>query len=502
LIVNDGANNTSLEYGTHSTATDGYDAGLDQYAPPAPPAGSFDARFSKDGEDYIKDFRGPIQEGENIVWNLSFQASTGNAPVILEWSPAQFPAEGTFMLQDPYGGNIVNLNMREVSTYTDTESAPNELQIVYSMLMEVEQSFSAGWNLMSLPIERGDAGSSVSELYPDAINGTLFSYNGAYVSETELIPGQGYWLRFNEDRQYTLTGSELSSLTIELNQGWNMIGAPSTVTDINAISDPGNIIINGTLFGYNGSYYVPGSFDSGEGYWIRASAAGSITIGAEGKSMAKSSLPELSQYPSLSFENGQGLRQMLSFAVELPKEINLLSYSLPPVAPKAVLDVRFDGDLSILSASEGRFTLSSESAVNLTTSNLPADKSYQIENLQTGEIHPLDNSQISLSKGSYQLSETIALPMEFIVEPNYPNPFNPVTNIRYGLPEASQVSIQIFNVQGQLVRTLFSAEQPAGYHTIQWNGRNDFGSQLGSGVYFYRVQSGKDKMIKKMLLVK
>jgi hypothetical protein len=117
-------------------------------------------------------------------------------------------------------------------------------------------------------------------------------------------------------------------------------------------------------------------------------------------------------------------------------------------------------------------------------------------NLQTGASYRLT------VRTNITAVEDVNIPDEFTLSQNYPNPFNPVTNIRYGIPEASHVKVQIFNVQGQLVRTLLSAEQPAGYHTIQWNGRNDFGNQLGSGVYFYRVQAGKEQMIKKMLLVK
>jgi hypothetical protein len=442
--------------------------------------GGGDLLTDNDG-DNIYEITMPFIPGEDLEFKFRINGSWDDAT-------CEFPSGG------PNRSYTVPDSASVYYAWYNDEDGPFTIHIGYNM--------ASGWNLISLPLDRDGESAHYLDLFPEAIENTLYRFDGSYVLGSDLIAGEGYWLRFPEAHSYSVEGLPITNLEIPLTEGWNMIGSISEVTHIGEIIDSANIIIPNTLYGYAGSYNLTDSLKAGEGYWIRANAAGSITIGAEGKSMAKSSLPELAQYPTLTFENGQGLRQSLSFAVELPKEINLLSYSLPPVAPKAVLDVRFDGDLSILSASEGRFTLSSESAVNLTTSNLPADKSYQIENLQTGEIHPLENSQISLSKGSYQLSETIALPMEFIVEPNYPNPFNPVTNIRYGLPEASQVSIQIFNVQGQLVRTLFSAEQPAGYHTIQWNGRNDFGSQLGSGVYFYRVQSGKDKMIKKMLLVK
>jgi hypothetical protein len=94
------------------------------------------------------------------------------------------------------------------------------------------------------------------------------------------------------------------------------------------------------------------------------------------------------------------------------------------------------------------------------------------------------------------------LPERYHLEQNYPNPFNPSTLIRFSLPKASQVDLQIFNVLGQSVRTLVSENLAAGEHTAVWDGKNDAGLALPSGTYFYRIKAGDFKAVKKMLLLK
>ena len=100
------------------------------------------------------------------------------------------------------------------------------------------------------------------------------------------------------------------------------------------------------------------------------------------------------------------------------------------------------------------------------------------------------------------------LPTTFALEQNYPNPFNPTTTIRFNLPTRANVSLSIYNVLGQKVITLTQGELSAGYFSVEWNGRNEVGAQVASGLYFYRIEAKpKDGaetfvQIKKMLLLK
>lgn len=100
------------------------------------------------------------------------------------------------------------------------------------------------------------------------------------------------------------------------------------------------------------------------------------------------------------------------------------------------------------------------------------------------------------------------LPKEFGLRQNYPNPFNPTTLIQYALPKTSEVKIHIFNILGQKVRNLVDERQDPGYKMIRWNGKDDSGKEVGSGIYFYRIvaqanNGGEDFVkCKKMILLK
>jgi len=94
------------------------------------------------------------------------------------------------------------------------------------------------------------------------------------------------------------------------------------------------------------------------------------------------------------------------------------------------------------------------------------------------------------------------LPQAFNLYNNYPNPFNPVTTLRYDLPEDALVNITIYDIMGRIVRTLINSQQNAGFKSIQWNATNDAGSPLSAGLYLYKIQADNFVQIRKMVLLK
>ncbi len=95
-----------------------------------------------------------------------------------------------------------------------------------------------------------------------------------------------------------------------------------------------------------------------------------------------------------------------------------------------------------------------------------------------------------------------SVPADFKLMQNYPNPFNPSTQIEYSIPKASFVTLKVYNMLGQLVKTLVNNYTNAGIHTVQWNGDNENGSNAVSGVYIYKITAGDNVQVKKMMLVK
>lgn len=100
------------------------------------------------------------------------------------------------------------------------------------------------------------------------------------------------------------------------------------------------------------------------------------------------------------------------------------------------------------------------------------------------------------------------LPVKYSLDQNYPNPFNPTTNIQYQLPENSKVMLAVYNIRGEQVATLVNSVQPTGYYQINWDGKNQFGHSVSSGVYFYRIHAESRNsnrsmtQVKKMMFVK
>ncbi len=95
-----------------------------------------------------------------------------------------------------------------------------------------------------------------------------------------------------------------------------------------------------------------------------------------------------------------------------------------------------------------------------------------------------------------------SLPQEFVLNQNYPNPFNPVTLISFQLPEARTITLKIFNLLGDEICTLVNEKKPAGYHQIAWNGKNDLGQEMPSGIYLVKIEAGDFRAYRKMVKIR
>jgi len=94
------------------------------------------------------------------------------------------------------------------------------------------------------------------------------------------------------------------------------------------------------------------------------------------------------------------------------------------------------------------------------------------------------------------------VPETFVLEPNYPNPFNPETTINYSVPNAGKVAVRIYNVLGQQILTLAEGDHTPGFYSIRWDGKDRIGHQVASGIYLYRMEAAGFAQVQKMLLLK
>ncbi|MFC1529803.1 kelch repeat-containing protein [Gemmatimonadota bacterium] len=114
-----------------------------------------------------------------------------------------------------------------------------------------------------------------------------------------------------------------------------------------------------------------------------------------------------------------------------------------------------------------------------------------------------DRATATIAAGTYEtMVSSTRLPGEFALLPNYPNPFNGQTTIRFQLPARQKVQLHLFNIRGQLVRTLLDEEMDPGYHKVTWDGRSEGGHTVASGIYIYLIQAGRNRQSLKLTIIK
>jgi len=360
------------------------------------------------------------------------------------------------------------------------------------------------WNMVGLPLVVEDG--NVSTIFPDAIDGTLYSFGVSYIQEETLENGKGYWLRFDDSGSSDITGGEITSLTMSMNEGWNLISGISSTIALENILDPWEIIIDGTLFGYNGSYLYSENLVPGEGYWLRTNDEGDITLSSSQQSArAVSSVDRLDRSNRLEFANGTHANT-LYFGENIPDETRL-SYSLPPVFPYMAFDARFTDNMRNTEDGGKIQVINTNSSLNIHYSIMinAGEQKEWILATGVGEEYVLTGAgEITLPGGSQKmtLGKRTILPNNYTLHQNYPNPFNPVTTLRYSLPSYAHVTIAIYDLNGKEINQIVNSNQPAGFQSVVWNATDYFGRSVGAGVYLYQIQAGDFKDTRKMVLLK
>jgi len=354
--------------------------------------------------------------------------------------------------------------------------------------------YVSDWNMVGLPLFVENSNQTI--IFPEAVEGTLYSFSGGYVQEVELTPGVGYWLRFPFAGLTQVTGEPTEGLSISLNTDWNLISGISSPLDVNNIIDTDNLIIPGTLYGFQESGYTSAEIIyPGYGYWVRSSGEGEITLSSflYGGRIKSFQIPK----------NANTLRigkQTLYFGSGIETE-DPLSFSLPPLPPVGGKDIRFSGNTKLCARDECKVELMNDDQLIQLESNIKDGNSWEIVD-NKGNVVRCEGVQI-LELGNeletFILRKSANGPSvsNLNLYPAHPNPFNPVTTIRFNVPEISEVDVSIYNIQGRLVENLLKGQLSEGYHNLQWNA-----NKFPSGVYFVMFEGNKVKEIEKIVFVK
>lgn len=399
-------------------------------------------------------------------------------------------------------------------TATDNEGNESELSRPVAAFRDY-RDIDTDWRLLGSPMT---AASEVS--VPESAQ--IVAFKGVYEPASQLQQATGYWIKNSQADSIIFTGSAPTEATLSLNQGWNLISGVSDTVLVNNIIDP-----NGTLGAtpikrfVSGAYQDATQINPGEGYFAYAQQEGEITLQVDTSAAATTRVPPQRNkglisdtYDKLIFKSND--RSQILYVSNAPVGTTERQYyRMPPVAPGEVLDVRTAKGFKIADSPGTQLRLRSPEypvQISLVKGKGSAveredegeETSYRLIASDGAEKVYLDISadEPVLLQKAYQslVLEGMGgeeIPLTNALFPNYPNPFNPTTTIRYQISSQAQVTLEMYNLLGRKVGTYVNQVQQPGVYTISVNGSN-----LSSGTYFMRIQAGEFSQIQKMTLIK
>jgi hypothetical protein len=288
---------------------------------------------------------------------------------------------------------------------------------------------------------------------------------------------------------------------VSLTAGWNLFSGISEATNVSGISDPGNIIVSGTVYGFSGAYAGASVLTPGHGYWVNASEDGDITISSGGAAKTIAAFTDRTKEANKLSFNGSDLY----FGISIPEE-EMLSYQLPPKPPAGAFDVRFSGDTRIATDKAELEVMNPSQTLTISYDVVLETGGHMnwVLNSESGEEYTLEGTgEITVpTEGTFTLERKAIIPISYALHQNYPNPFNPITSLRYDLPEQAQVMLTVYDLMGREITQLVNTTQEAGYRSVQWNATDMHGKPVSAGVYLYQIRAGEFVQTRKMVLLK
>jgi len=469
-----------------------------------------------------------MYSSKNVTANFSLNQYALNITVIGNGSVAKNPEQ---LLYD-HGANVMLIPAAQAEWVFDgwsgdASGSANPLPVTMTDVRNITATFVAGehvyelndkWNLISLHVSVADA--RTTSIFPTAISGA-YAYESVYTIRDTLEPGVGYWIKFYGAQNNGIAGTAIHLDTAELSVGWNMIGSvtDSAVVGTAQVQEIPPGIVTSHFFGYNGIYVSATAIREGKAYWVKANAPGKIVLNsslAAGLPQARfSDSPDpLREFSRLTITDAAGNAQTL-YLGNSRSRVEPSEYELPPVPPSSLFDARFGSQRYVevyeaKSQKEVRYALSLQSAVlPLTVKWEMRDNSkiFAVVDEKSGKCIALQGTGSTvLGTSTNSLAVTVddwrEIPVEFSLGPNYPNPFNPTTSFVVGLPQSAPLSVGVYNMVGQKVRTLIDEVRPGGYFTVQWDGTTDDHQVAGSGVYFVRMASQSFSAVRKIVMLR
>ena len=360
--------------------------------------------------------------------------------------------------------------------------------------MTLTVDYSADWNMVGLPLFVENSNHMI--LFPESVDGTLYSFSGGYVQENELTAGTGYWLRFSESGMTQITGEPTSGLAVSLNANWNLISGPSFSIVTTAIYDPQNLIIPGTIYEFDGGYVNVDELIPGNGYWLRSSGSGEISF----DNFSFSGSTNVSSYKMKNAHQITIGSQSLYFGTDVASE-DMLSFTLPPKPPTGAFDIRFSGETKFCGVDDCVIEVMGGEQTLVIECDIKDGERWEIVDESSNVVTCWGVKALELNSDSetflLRKSASSVSPLIFSLSPAYPNPFNSTTTIPFSVVDDQHIiSLQIYDITGKLTARILDEKLPIGNHTVQWNTDG-----FSSGVYFLKMDAGSISQIQKLMFL-
>ena len=486
----------NLTFGTAPNATSGFDDQYDVVAPEPPTGGTLDVRFSTTEGGYLSYFQRTTTDRNE--WNLVITAAESAYPVTVSWNPADLTEDGFFRLYGENNGAMLNADMAHMGSLVIEDPSVTELTLEHVKTASYQIDYSDNWNLVALPLPKEHE--QFSDIFPTAYPLALYSFDGNYQAESRLEMGQGYWIRLTEAYQQTFAGDLLNHQPVQLRKGWNLFSGNSYCEPYCTITDPDGIISQGAIFEFDAGYTQTSQLTSGNGYWVRTNNAGSVFLSLASPSTedaeALSGLDGVKLLDDLAVridveQDGRAL-QPLFIAYENGFDGDESPFFMPPVPPLGSVDVRLENDLYVSEKMEVSLAIQQNGTPLFVTLENGYEAQITFLTRENGSVVRVltNGTKIEVPQGatsavvalSHFGEEDDELSNTFSLAQNFPNPFNPSTQIAYSVPVDAQVQISVYNMLGQQVATLQEGFLTSGSYTVNLDG-----SSLSSGVYLYKI---------------
>ncbi len=343
-----------------------------------------------------------------------------------------------------------------------------------------------------------------------------------------LDPLAGYSVYLDGPDSIAITGEEVPPFTpIALQAGWNFISflpANRIFAPLALVSLRDRLVI---AKNFGGGFYIPsignvntlGDLQPGEGYKVYLSAPDTLVYPLGGLPNAQPKVVAARVTSNFATQHFKALQNGNDNYIVIVQEAKVQGASLQAgdeigifTSAGELVGAGVWSESGALGLAAWRTEISAEEARGFVPGAPMRFKAWrQADNVEIELFGKFERGDGTFASEAFALVELVAsaLPESFALEQNYPNPFaraagknNFATTIRYALPEPSVVTIRIYDMLGQLVRTLKDGAQEAGFHRVQWDGHNAAGNQVAAGIYFYRMQAGKFEARRKLVIVR